>query len=123
MNMQTPWGRADNRVAVGNGGIAFFSTPSHGGYYVPPELRETMPQPYRAHEPFCRQAGWYEEDCDWSAVALSFPHLFGAATLEQARATWAWLEQRKAAQSDSYSEHGGTGDGAALSGEEPEQER
>jgi hypothetical protein len=32
-----------------------------------------------------RAAGWYEEDVDWSIVALVFPQFFPAEALDQAR--------------------------------------
>jgi hypothetical protein len=55
-----------------------------------------MPEPYRSHPPFCGKAGWYEEDCDWAVVALSFPQFFTADELEAARRTWGYILERKA---------------------------
>lgn len=90
----TPWGRADFQIVYA-AGITFFSTPSHGGFYVSPTLRNAMPEPYRSHPPFCRQPGWYEEDCDWAVVALSFPQFFSPEELEAASRTWGWIVERK----------------------------
>ena len=73
--MKTPWGESQSIDKVGDGssGILFVSTASHGGYYVPPGLHSMMPPVYQK-----TFAGgpWYEEDCDWAKVVLSFPHLF-----------------------------------------------
>jgi len=70
--LRTPWGIADH-VTVLDHGIRCVSTPSHGGYYVPPEARKLMPP--EALNTYAGP-GWYEEDCDWALVALSFPKLF-----------------------------------------------
>jgi hypothetical protein len=45
-----------------------------------------MPEPYRAVPTFAG-GNWYEEDCDWALVALSFPELFiGTGAMDAARA-------------------------------------
>ena len=90
--MLTPWGQADHVTHLPHG-IVSVSTPSHGGYYVPPEAREKMPEAARV-SPFLKN-GWYEEDCDWAIVVLSFPEILDAEihtlpaeeVLEAARAT------------------------------------
>lgn len=74
--MNTPWGLT-NDVAVLEHGILRVDTPSHGGYYVPDEVLERIPEAHRAYA--ARWSGsehWYEEDCAWAAVALAFPEIF-----------------------------------------------
>jgi hypothetical protein len=70
--MRTPWGVADSVKHIGQG-IKSVSTPSHGGYYVPESELAKMPP---AALNTWAGRGWYEEDCDWCLVALSFPNLF-----------------------------------------------
>jgi hypothetical protein len=45
-----------------------------------------MPKPLREFTPWAG-ANWYEEDCDWCIVALSFPQLFPADVIPVALAT------------------------------------
>src|SRR5437762_1102035 len=59
VGMPTPWGRADSAGIIAEG-IAFVSTPSHGGIFLSAEMNEKIPEVFR------RQGGWYEEDCDWA---------------------------------------------------------
>ena len=70
--MRTPWGESESVKNIGRG-VLFVSTPSHGGYKVPESELAKMPAP--ALKTFAGY-GWYEEDCDWCLVALSFPDLF-----------------------------------------------
>ncbi len=67
--MRTPWGESDGAERVARG-ITFYSTPSHGGYYLAPTVNERMPEALRL------EGGWYEEDCDWARVVLAFPEYF-----------------------------------------------
>ena len=90
----TPWGKPDFATEYASG-IVFYSTPGHGGFWVNPERRAMMSEPYRSHPPFCGQAGWYEEDCDWAVVALAFPQFFTESELSDARCMWAWMQERK----------------------------
>jgi hypothetical protein len=78
MTIDTPWGRADRVEKVGRGILAV-STPSHGGYFVPQELYDAMPEALRVN-PYGRGT-WFEEDYEWSLVALAFPDLFEAGQL------------------------------------------
>jgi|GEM_PF-3080935 len=64
--MYTPWGTADS-VHRYPDGVTFVSTPSHGGFKVPPKLNRRIPPPLRNED------GWYEEDCEWAIVALFHP--------------------------------------------------
>ena len=81
--MQTPWGKSDSIEDIGNGILAV-TTPSHGGYYVPLVLWATMPEPYQ--KTFAGGT-WYEEDCDWAKVVLSFPKLFSPEEYQGAIST------------------------------------
>ena len=93
--MNTPWGPAQQEDHIGMG-IISVSTAGHGGYFVPADLRRLMPS--AALKTFAGP-GWYEEDCDWCLVALSFPHLFSeeahAAAVRTAEA-WGSVEVCKA---------------------------
>lgn len=85
--MRTPWGTADSVVELANG-IRRVSTPSHGGYWVPAKLLPLIPDHYRAYAK--RWSGsdqWYEEDCAWACVAVTFPDVFDGETLKHARDT------------------------------------
>ncbi len=86
--MFTPWGHADHVADIGKG-IKQVDTPSHGGYYVPCDVLKTMkPEALKT----VAGRGWYEEDCDWCLVALSFPELFMDDSVEAARRTCAfWM--------------------------------
>ena len=65
-NSYTPWGKVQD-VNVLAPGIVNVSTASHGGIWLSPEKRKAMPNKRKA---------WYEEDCEWSLVALAFPEYF-----------------------------------------------
>jgi hypothetical protein len=80
MATSTPWGTADHSDKVARG-IVFYGTPSHGGYHLSP-TRNTL-----VHEAWRDKGGWYEEDCDWAIVVLTFPECFKASTIEHATAT------------------------------------
>jgi hypothetical protein len=70
----TPWGKSDHAQKVARG-IMWYSTPSHGGYHLSKGRLKSMPDPYRSFQPWAGE-GWYEEDCDWALVILSFPEEF-----------------------------------------------
>jgi hypothetical protein len=70
----TPWGKRDHSQKVARG-IMWYSTPSHGGYHLSQKRLEEMPEPYKSFKTFAGK-GWYEEDCDWALVVLSFPEEF-----------------------------------------------
>ena len=70
----TPWGPPQTKRVLAPG-IVDYSTASHGGFHVSPDIRKTMPPELRFVETWAGP-GWYEEDADWAIVALAFPHLF-----------------------------------------------
>lgn len=69
----SPWGHNPDVTKVANG-IWSVDTPSHGGYYLSPERVAAMPEGW-ASRSFNGNGrhGWFEEDVDWSMVALAFP--------------------------------------------------
>ncbi len=71
---ETPWGQPQSTREIAPG-IVRYDTASHGGYYVSPERVAEMPKPLQAFKPWAG-SNWYEEDCDWSIVALAFPQFF-----------------------------------------------
>jgi hypothetical protein len=85
---ETPWGLAapSEVETIEEDGVYFVSTASHGGYYVTPDAIDAIPGDWR-EATFNRQGcnGWFEEDCDWAIVALTFPRLFGPQALDSAR--------------------------------------
>ena len=93
MSQSTPWGRADSQRQIAPG-ITWYSTPSHGGFYLHRDRIAAMPAVYRDRPTFAGP-GWYEEDCDWCLVALSFPDLF-PTDQEAAQLTYEWMTKRAA---------------------------
>lgn len=77
----TPWGQAQT-INVIAPGITHVTTASHGGIHLSPERMAQMPAEYQD-----TWAGgpWFEEDCDWAKVAVTFPEHFEAKTVEAAR--------------------------------------
>jgi len=66
---ETPWGRAQHTRVYADGVIAY-STAGHGGFHLDPERNACV------HAAWRNADGWYEEDCDWAKVAVTFPELF-----------------------------------------------
>ena len=81
-NTFTPWGAPAAAFECGRG-IIEYTTASHGGYYVPPEILAQWPEPVRNAGTFAGR-GWYEEDCDWSLVAVAEPDIFSPALVFEA---------------------------------------
>lgn len=73
----SPWGGVQHATEIGPG-LWSVSTAGHGGMLLSPERNAVMPDYLRA------DSGWYEEDCEWSLVALVFPELFDAEAQESA---------------------------------------
>lgn len=67
--VRTPWGAADSASEYAPG-IRFYGTPSHGGFKLDRAANAKVAKPWR------RKGGWYEEDCEWNIVALTFPEVF-----------------------------------------------
>lgn len=79
----TPWGQPHGHISVAPG-IDCYDTPSHGGFHLSPDRVAEMPAMLREHKTLAGD-GWYEEDCDWVFVVLSFPQHFDANHVEAAR--------------------------------------
>lgn len=79
-SVHTPWGASDYAKPYGEG-ITLYGTPSHGGFKVSDELLATMKPEVVA---CVDKGGWFEEDCDWAFVALSFPDRFAADEIANA---------------------------------------
>jgi hypothetical protein len=96
----TPWGYADSVKSFGDG-VKFYSTPAHGGYHVDHKLLDHIPLGWReATVDGQGHDGWFEEDCDWCMVVLSFADRFPATTVDDARRTFAyWFAADSVAQS------------------------
>lgn len=67
--MQTPWGAAQTRKTLGDG-VTQVTTAGHGGIHLIPDRNRQV------HAVWRDAAGWYEEDDEWSVVAVTFPNLF-----------------------------------------------
>ncbi len=70
----TPWGPAHTATDYGQG-VTFYTTAQHGGFHLSEEALARMAKPLDSLGTFAGP-GWYEEDADWSLVAVSFPDLF-----------------------------------------------
>lgn len=84
--IETPWGISQTRKRYGTVGIEAVTTAGHGGFYVPANLVGSIPAHLRRWA--ARWSGseqWYEEDCCWAAVAVTWPELFPAEALPHAR--------------------------------------
>lgn len=79
--MITPWGKADRKEIIAPG-ITFYSTPRHGGYKVNKKQRLMMPPQWQNAD------GWYEEDCEYLKVILSFPQHFSQTLVDHANRTY-----------------------------------
>lgn len=81
--MQTPWGVPDTVTLIAPG-ITLFQTPSHGGYFLDPDRLALIPLAWRlARYPSqaTPDSPWFEVDCDWALVALTFPKFFRGAAV------------------------------------------
>lgn len=73
----TPWGFSDHSEEHAPG-IIFYGTPSHGGFWLSQDRLLEMPEEIRTARGAFKltNSDWWEEDCDWSLVALAFPEYF-----------------------------------------------
>lgn len=115
MIKSTPWGKPDDCDEIADG-IRRYYTASHGGYWISQERRRQMPEALQLAGTWAG-GNWYEEDCDWCLVYLSFPAEFAKfepdrfeKNFEAARHTlrnWKWrtweaLYGRELAEGESY---------------------
>lgn len=64
----TPWGKSQYSKSYAPG-VDFYSTASHGGFYVASAINQVIPEVFR------RKDGWYEEDCEAMIVLYFLPGL------------------------------------------------
>lgn len=76
----SPWGVVQDQKILADG-IVWVSTPSHGGVWVSPDRLDKMPIKQTAYS----QGGWFEEDCDWALVAVTFPEAFSERDVATAK--------------------------------------
>ncbi len=69
MSASTPWGGSQIAVIYAEG-VVSHSTAGHGGFHLSADRNGKVYPLLRKDTP------WYEEDCEWAIVALSFPELF-----------------------------------------------
>jgi hypothetical protein len=76
--VETPWGRAETARSQGEG-VFFYATPSHGGFRLDARRNAQIPERWR------NDNGFYDEDCEWAKVVITFPDLFAADERQAAR--------------------------------------
>lgn len=67
--VSTPWGVSQDATLYAEG-VVCHSTAGHGGFHLSPDRNLLVASNLRV------ESGWYEEDCQWAIVALTFPDLF-----------------------------------------------
>ena len=72
--LQTPWGPAQSVTEIAEG-VKSVSTSSHGGYWLSSKRHAEVRRQYPQFNTFHNNGNWYEEDCDWCMVYLTFPEL------------------------------------------------
>ena len=81
----SPWGPVESMESVGDTGIVFVTTASHGGYYVPPVWNAEISKKGRDHGyEWTKQQGWYEEDCSAAYVVRDLPEFFTPELVKRA---------------------------------------
>ena len=68
----SPWGKIQTSKVIADG-IEKVSTSSHGGFKLNRKRNAGV------HPLWRRAGGWYEEDCEWAIVVLTYPILFPQA--------------------------------------------
>ena len=92
MPAHTPWGKPDEITPLADG-IVWYSTPSHGGFWLSPKRMKEMRIELEAMSYTGNQ--WFEEDVSWAAVALQWPELFNEEDRQRAERTrQGWLASR-----------------------------
>ncbi|MCM2502013.1 DUF7007 domain-containing protein, partial [Neorhizobium galegae] len=69
MAASTPWGGSQLAMIYAEG-IVSHSTSGHGGFHLSSDRNLLVDASVRS------AGGWYEEDCEWAIVALTFPDIF-----------------------------------------------
>ncbi len=71
MSASTPWGGSQMAVIYAEGVVAHM-TAGHGGFHLSADRNA------KVHPLLRKDTPWYEEDCEWAIVAVTFPNLFTA---------------------------------------------
>ncbi|UXT85257.1 DUF7007 domain-containing protein [Agrobacterium tumefaciens] len=103
MSASTPWGGSQRAIVYADGVVAHL-TSGHGGFHLSTERNA------KVHPLLRKDMPWYEEDCEWAIVAISFPDLFTGYERSMAekiiRNTWpdAWekIHGRTLAEGESW---------------------
>jgi hypothetical protein len=69
MSASTPWGGSQMAAIYAEGVVAHMTT-GHGGFHLSADRNAKI------HPLLRKDTPWYEEDCEWAIVAISFPDLF-----------------------------------------------
>lgn len=88
--MNTPWGLSQHETPYADG-VVLYSTASHGGFHLSPEhLAKITPYFINSGDGYFKENlknGWFEEDCHWAFVAVTFPELFKPEDVDGAKNT------------------------------------
>jgi len=69
ISCSTPWGPSQS-ATIHADGIIEHSTAEHGGFHL------SLDRNAQVHRMLRSEGGYYEEDCAWAIVAITFPDLF-----------------------------------------------
>jgi hypothetical protein len=75
----SPWGAVQHEHRY-SADVVSVSTAGHGGFHAVGAARRRIDELFPTFQPWAG-AGWYEEDCDWSIVAIALPELFDDGAL------------------------------------------
>ncbi|KRA65178.1 hypothetical protein [Rhizobium sp. Root651] len=103
MSASTPWGGSQMAVVYAEGVVAHM-TSGHGGFHLSTERNA------KVHPLLRKDMPWYEEDCEWAIVAISFPDLFTGYERSMAEKTvrntwpdfWEKIHGRTLAEGESW---------------------
>lgn len=76
----TPWGKAQVAYKYAPG-IINYSCAGHGGFHL------SVKRNAQVHQAWRDATGWYEEDCEWAIVAVTFPEMFAPSQVTAAHAS------------------------------------
>jgi hypothetical protein len=89
----SPWGAVQHRKEVAPG-IWSVATASHGGIYLSDARMAKVPA--HLQETHYSRGNWFEEDCDWAIVVVTFPEAFEDDVVAQARLVMESIDKRAA---------------------------
>lgn len=85
-SMQSPWGKIDYVEKTGVSGVSFVGTASHGGYRVTVNrARDMRTCLLDLAVDYGARYYWFEEDCAYVAVLLTWPQIAQAEYLPEDR--------------------------------------